>query len=30
MMAIAKRAGLENAQIKRSWPERYLLSWERD
>ena len=27
MMSIAKQAGLKNAQIKRSWPERYLLSW---
>jgi 2-polyprenyl-3-methyl-5-hydroxy-6-metoxy-1,4-benzoquinol methylase len=27
MMSIAKRAGLKNAQIKRSWPERYLLTW---
>ena len=27
MMSIAKQAGLKDAQIKRSWPERYLLSW---
>ncbi len=30
MMAIAMRAGLVDAQIKRSWPERYLLSWARN
>ena len=29
MMTIAKQAGLEDAQINRSWPERYLLSWAR-
>ena len=29
MIGIAKRAGLKGAQIKRSWPERYLLSWTR-
>lgn len=27
MMSIAKQAGLNDAQIKRSWPERYLLNW---
>ena len=27
MKSIAMQAGLNNAQIKRSWPERYLLSW---
>jgi 2-polyprenyl-3-methyl-5-hydroxy-6-metoxy-1,4-benzoquinol methylase len=27
IISIAKQAGLKNAQIKRSWPERYLLSW---
>jgi 2-polyprenyl-3-methyl-5-hydroxy-6-metoxy-1,4-benzoquinol methylase len=27
MMSIAKQAGMKNAQIKRSWPERYLMSW---
>ncbi len=30
MMTMAMRAGLLNAQIKRSWPERYLLSWARN
>jgi 2-polyprenyl-3-methyl-5-hydroxy-6-metoxy-1,4-benzoquinol methylase len=29
MMTIAKKAGLEDAQIQCSWPERYLLSWAR-
>ena len=27
MKSIAMQAGLNDAQIKRSWPERYLLSW---
>ncbi|RCL56553.1 MAG: methyltransferase domain-containing protein [Synechococcus sp. MED-G68] len=27
MKSIAMQAGLNNAQIKRSWPERYLLNW---
>ena len=27
MMSIAKQAGMKNAQIKCSWPERYLLTW---
>ena len=27
MKGIAMQAGLNDAQIKRSWPERYLLSW---
>lgn len=27
MMSIAKQAGLKDVQIKRSWPERYLLRW---
>ena len=27
MMSIAKQAGMKNAQIKCSWPERYLLNW---
>ncbi|MBC8422328.1 MAG: methyltransferase domain-containing protein [Synechococcus sp.] len=27
MKSIAMQAGLNNAQIKRSWPERYLLKW---
>ncbi len=29
MITIAKQAGLEDAQIECSWPERYLLSWTR-
>ena len=27
--ALAARAGLEGAALRRSWPERYLLSWRR-
>ena len=27
--ALATRAGLEGAELRRSWPERYLLSWRR-
>jgi hypothetical protein len=27
MMSIARQAGMKDARIKRSWPERYLLSW---
>ncbi|QNJ31790.1 S-adenosyl-L-methionine-dependent methyltransferase [Synechococcus sp. PROS-9-1] len=27
MKSIAMQAGLKDAQIKRSWPERYLLNW---
>ncbi|MFZ0407273.1 MAG: methyltransferase domain-containing protein [Cyanobium sp.] len=27
--ALAARAGLEGADLRRSWPERYLLSWRR-
>lgn len=27
--ALAARAGLEGAAVRRSWPERYLLSWRR-
>ena len=27
MKSIAMQAGLNNAQIERSWPERYLLNW---
>jgi len=27
--ALAARSGLEGAAVRRSWPERYLLSWRR-
>ncbi len=27
--AMAERAGLRDASLRRCWPERYLLSWSR-